>query len=107
MSWMDLLKMAVKYVIVWMDRCFRWIFDILSGPVAGEFLIVLMVFCVFVGVMTLKLFWLLRSFFSFLIIFLFCGWVGKLLCLAKCVASRLMCCLGVNGVCVVGLVGVS
>ena len=42
--------MAVKYVIVWLDRCFRWIFDILSGPVAGEFLIVLMVFCVFVGV---------------------------------------------------------
>ena len=59
------------------------------------------------GVMAFKLFWLLRSFFSFLIIFLFCGWVGKLLCLAKCVASRLMCCLGVNGVCVVGLVGVS
>lgn len=45
--------------------------DMLSGPVAGEFLMVLMVFCVFVGVMTIKLFWLLLSFFSFLIIFLF------------------------------------
>ena len=33
--------------------------------------------------------------------------MGKLLCLAKCVASKLMCCLEVNGVCVVGLVGVS
>ena len=82
-------------------------FDMLSGPVAGEFLIVLRVFCVLVGVMAFKLFWLLRSCFSFLIIFLFCGWVGKLLCFAKCVASRLMCCMGVNGVCVVGLVGVS
>ena len=79
-------------------------FDMLSGPVAGKFLMVLMVSVV---VRTIKLFWLLRSFFSFFIIFLFCGWVGKLLCLAKCVASRLMCCLGVNGVCVVGLVGVS
>ena len=79
----------------------------LSGPVAGEFLIVLMVFCVFVGVMAFKLCWLLRSFLSFLIILLFCGWVGKLLCFAKCVASRLICCLGVNGVCVVGFVGVS
>ena len=63
-----------------------------------------MVFCVFVGVMTIKLFSLL---ISFLIIFLYCGWVGKLLCLANCVASKLMCCLEVNGVCVVGLVGVS
>ena len=39
--------MVVRYVLVWLDRCFRCMFDMLSGPVAGEFLMVLIVFCVF------------------------------------------------------------
>ena len=65
--------MVVRYVVVWLNRCFRCVFDMLSGPVAVEFLMVLMVFYVFVGVMTIKLFWLMSSFFSFIIIILFWG----------------------------------
>ena len=48
--------MVLRYVVSWLDRCFRCMFDMLSGPVAGEFLMVLMVFCVFVGVMKIKFF---------------------------------------------------
>lgn len=35
---------------VWLNRCFRWMIDMLSGPVAGEFLSVFMLFNVSIGV---------------------------------------------------------
>lgn len=46
MNCIELLKIIARYLFVWMDRCLRWIFEMLSGPVAKEFLKAFMLFCV-------------------------------------------------------------
>ena len=39
----DLLYMSVRRDIAMVPKCLMWMFEMLSGPVAGEFLIVFMV----------------------------------------------------------------
>ena len=68
--------MSVKRVIAVFPRCLMWMFEMLSGPVAGEFLIVLIV-CVKSSIE--KVVWGFVSslvFFSLRLIFLFDLCVG-------------------------------
>ena len=53
-------------------KCFSCILDMLSGPVAGEFLRFFIAFFVSLIVNLGVLFWLNFSFFRVLMIFLFC-----------------------------------
>lgn len=85
-----------------MGKCFRWRLEMLSIPVAGEFLRSRIAFWVSVDSMGFVKVWGMLVFLNFLIIFLFWEWVGMWLCDAKWVASLFTCCLGDRGSWVVG-----
>ena len=96
-SLIELLKMFVRCEMALFPKCLRWMFEMLSGPVAGEDFNVLIVFVVSFGVRGSGGCGGGLIFLSCLIIFLFAGVEFCWLCLAKCDASKLTCCLVVEG----------
>ena len=92
----DLLRMSVNAFNARGPKCLRCMLEILSGPVACEFLrdlIVLVVSSVVNGGFDLSSCIFLFS----LSIFLFCFCVGSWLIFEKCLIRMLQCCLGVEG----------